>query len=130
MDENKNVKAAPTLLTREAILAKTALRSELVSVPEWGGTVRVRELTGAERDTYEAGLVKMQDGGSTDLTMDNARARLAALSIVDDSGARIFEDEDVLKLGKLSAAALSRVFDVAARLSKITSEDFKELAGN
>jgi hypothetical protein len=131
MDENKTPTSAPKLLTREEILAKTTLRSELVSVPEWGGTVRVRELTGAERDEYEASLVKMQDGGKkTHLTMDNARARLASLSIVDESGARVFTDDDIVRLGKLSASALDRVFDVAGRLSKITAEDFKELAGN
>jgi hypothetical protein len=130
MDENTTAPKAPTLLTREAILAKTSLRSELVKVPEWGGTVRVREMTGAERDDYEAGLVKMQDDKSTDLTMDNARARLVALSCIDGRGARIFSNEDVLALGKLSAAALSRVFDSAAKLSRITADDIEELAGN
>jgi len=131
MDENETAPSAPKLLTREEILAKTTLRSELVPVPEWGGSVRVRELTGAERDQYEASLVKMQEGGkSTNLTMDNARARLASLSIVDPSGARIFTEADVQRLGQLSASALDRVFDVAGRLSKITAEDFKEISGN
>jgi hypothetical protein len=130
MDENKPPTQSPTLLTRELILAKKNLRSEIVSVPEWGGDVRVRELTGSERDRYEAALVKMQKGGATDLTMDNARARLVALSVVDNAGARLFREADVIALGNLSAAALSRVFDVAARLSKISAEDLEELSKN
>lgn len=131
MDENTVTKTAPKILTREEILSKTKLRAELVTVAEWGGTVRVRELTGAERDQYEASLVKMQKGNaSADLTMDNARARLVALATIGDDGRSLFSDADVIALGKLSAAALSRVFDVAARLSKITASDIEELAGN
>ena len=129
MDENKNP-AAPALLTRETILAKQELQTELVSVPKWGGTVRVRELTGSERDRFEAAMVRMQKGGSTELTMDNARARLVSLSVIDQSGAKVFSEEDVVRLGNLSATALGTVFDVAARLSKITDEDLGELSGN
>jgi len=126
MDENKPAE----LLNRETILAHKSLKSELVSVPEWGGTVRVRELTGAERDLYEAALVRMQKGGKHSLTMDNARARLVSLSVIDEKGSRIFTDADVVRLGNLSSTGLSTVFDVAARLSKITAEDMEELAGN
>ena len=129
MDENKPY----TLLTRETILAKTKLKTELVPVPEWGGTVRVRELTGAERDNSEAAMVRMQNGKGkkeTDLTMDNARARLVALSVIGEDGKRIFSDADIVRLGNLSATALSRVFDVSAKLSKITEEDLEELSGN
>ena len=128
--EDRATESPAKLLTREMILARQALVAELVNVAEWGGTVRVRELTGAERDRYEAALVKMQKGGKTDLTMDNARARLVSLAVIDASGARVFTEADVVKLGNLSAVALSRVFDVAARLSKITEEDLEELAGN
>ena len=135
MDENtktppRGIETPATLLTRETILAKQSLQSELVDVPEWGGTVRVRELTGTERDLFEAAMVRMQKGGKHDLTMDNARARLVALAVIDATGAKVFTQGDIEKLGNLSAAALSRVFDVAARLSKITDEDLEELAGN
>ena len=128
--EDRGTETPAKLLTREMILARQSLAAELVNVAEWGGTVRVRELTGAERDRYEAALVKMQKGGKTDLTMDNARARLVSLAVIDASGARVFTEADVVKLGNLSAVALSRVFDVAARLSKITEEDLEELSGN
>jgi hypothetical protein len=41
-------------LTRDAILQAPDLQGEDVAVPEWGGTVRVRGLSGAQRDAYEA----------------------------------------------------------------------------
>ena len=42
------------ILTRDEILESEDLATETVSVPEWGGSVIVRALTGTERDAYEA----------------------------------------------------------------------------
>jgi hypothetical protein len=42
----------------------------------------------------------------------------------------MFSDQDVTKLGKKSARALDRVFDVSQRLSGITKEDVEDLAKN
>ena len=53
-------------LTRDEILGADDLKTESVKVPEWGGTVLVRELTGAERDEWEASVVKTN--GTTTLT--------------------------------------------------------------
>ena len=45
------------ILNKAAILAAEDLKTETVAVPEWGGEVRVRTLTGTERDAFESGLV-------------------------------------------------------------------------
>jgi len=45
------------LLTRDAILEAQDLQHEEVYIPEWGGSVRVRTLTGAERDAFEQSIV-------------------------------------------------------------------------
>ncbi len=117
------------VLTREAILARRKLRAELVEVPEWQGSVYVRELTAAERDHWEGKLVNLKGKVAT-VTFDNARAALAAATVVDAEGSRLFTVEDVEALGQLSGAALNRVYEVAARLSGITEEDIEELTGN
>lgn len=122
-------KAEPVTLTREAILEHTTLRTERVEVPEWGGAVFVREMTGSERDSFEASIVDLKSRGG-DVKPDNIRAKLAARTIVDAEGARLFRDVDVEDLGRLSAAALSRVYNAAARLSGISEADVEELAGN
>jgi hypothetical protein len=62
--------------------------------------------------------------------MENVRARLAAASIVDENGARMFSDEEIEALGGKSAMALDRVFKAAQRLSGLAPEDVEELAGN
>jgi len=114
------------LLTREAILTALDIVTERVAVPEWGGDVLVRGLTGAERDGYEATLVKLRGTDAT-INLANARAKLVACSIVDEAGALVFTERDVAALAKKSAAALQRVFDVAQRLSGLSASDVEEL---
>ncbi len=117
------------LLTREAILQAVDLPKEQVSVPEWGGDVLVRALTGAERDQFEASIID-QKGKGTRINHKNMRAKLVALTIVDESGNRLFADDDVVALGRKSAAGLNRVFSAAQRLSGLTQEDVDELEKN
>jgi len=115
-------------LTRENILQVKDITTELVEVPEWGGSVYVRGMTGTERDTFEASIVKLKGKGQS-VDMSNIRAKLAAKSICDESGNLLFTDADIKELGKKSAGALQRVFEVAQRLSGIGDEDVAELAG-
>jgi len=114
-------------LSRDAILAAKSLRTEEVAVPEWGGTVLVRELSGRERDEWEASLAVMR-GKTMVPDVANIRAKLAARTI--DDGEPVFTQQDVAALGELSAAALDRVFDVASRLSGLNPEDVEAMTGN
>lgn len=117
------------LLTRDQILAADDLKRETLEVPEWGGEVIVRSLTGTERDAFEDSVVK-QRGNSRELNLRNARARLVSLSLIDEAGNKLFTDKDVDLLGRKSAAALDRVFAAAQRLSGLTENDIDELAKN
>ncbi len=120
------------LLDRGAILGAQDLKTEDVAVPEWGGTVRVRCLTAAERDAYEASFLSFKDGkvAQNPDAMAKVRARMVSLTVVGEAGERLFTDADVAALAGKSAAAVNRVFEVAQRLNKVTDEDVKELAGN
>lgn len=115
------------ILTKDKILQVEDIQKELVNVPEWGGDVYVRGMTGAERDRFEASIVQMQ-GTERKLNMSNVRAKLASLTICDEQGQRLFNDADVAKLAEKSASALQRIFAVAQRLSGIGDDDVKELA--
>lgn len=117
-------------LTRDEILQAQDLPQEKVDVPEWGGEVLVRGLTGAERDAFEGDMVRPNGNTLTlDLegAMQNVRARLVARTIVDENGKRQFSDDDIAALGRKSAKALQRVFEVAQRLSGMTNKDVQEL---
>lgn len=104
------------ILTKEAILAADDLPRELVNVPEWGGDVFVRTMTGTDRDAFEASLIGKEG------RMENVRARLVSLTLCNEAGERIFDDAEIAALGKKSARALDRVFSVAQRLNGIGTE--------
>lgn len=114
------------MLTKTEILQAEDLKKEVVSIPEWGGDVIVRTLTAHERDNFEASL---RDEGDK-INLDNIRARLCAITICNESGERLFSNEDIIELGDKSAAALDRVFTVAQKLNAMTPEDIKELEKN
>lgn len=117
------------LLTREEILSVMDLQEERVNVPEWDGDVLVRSLTGTERDAFETSIIST-NGARTEMNLVNMRAKLVAWTVVDEEGERVFSTEDIDALGKKSAAALQRVFDVSQRLSGLTGEEIDELAKN
>ena len=119
------------ILSRDEILAADDLKFEDVDVPEWAKNkkVRVRALSGTDRDAFETSLL-VGTGKNQKISTLNIRAKLAALSIVDAENNPIFNLHDIETLGKKSSAALDRVFAVAQKLSKITDEDVEELAKN
>ena len=110
----------PKRLSRDEVLGASDLKSEDVEVPEWGGVLRLRSMTGVERDAFETSLfVEGEDGGERKLDSRNMRARLVAATAVDEAGKTLFTKEDVEALGRKNAAALDRLFSVAQRLSGI-----------
>ena len=117
------------LLNKEAILNAQDLQHEDVFVEEWKGTVRVRALTGAERDAFEASIVEGK-GKNVKTNLKNIRAKLVALTVIDENGERLFNDHEAQVLGTKSASALDKVFEVAQRLSGLRDEDVEELAKN
>lgn len=117
------------LLNREQILQANDLETRDIDVPEWGGTVRVRALTGVERDALEASAIQGK-GKNRDVNLTNFRAKLCARAIVDEQGKRIFEDADIAALGRKSSGALSKVYNLAAELSGISEADVDELTKN
>jgi hypothetical protein len=119
-------------LTKVEILAADDIVFEDVAVPEWGGSVRVKTLTGLERDSLEQSMLegKGDRGKSQQVNMANFRAKLCGRTIVDENGKRVFGDLDIVDLGKKSGQALQRVFNVASRLSGFSDADIEDLTKN
>lgn len=118
-----------TFLNRDQILNVSDLQFEDVNVPQWGGTVRVVGMTGAQRDAWEAGITRLRQNG-IQYNLENIRAGLLARVLVDEQGKRLFSDKDITSLGNKSAAALDLLFSVAQRLSGIGKRDIEELTEN
>lgn len=126
------------LLTGEDILEADDLETRDIEVPEWGGTVRVRGLTGEERDRFESELAEATPdskvvevrGQKQRMNMVNARAKLVARCCIDENGERLFSDTQISELAKKSGRALDRVYEVAQELSGITEEELEEITEN
>lgn len=119
------------MLDREALLKAASspknLPRDQVDVPEFGGFVIVQGMTGTERDAWEKSLVVLRRGVRRDINVENIRARLAVRCLVNEDGARLFEDEDAKALGNLRVDVLQRIYETAQRLSGVTDGDLEEL---
>lgn len=113
------------ILTKDQILQADDKRTQEVEVPEWGGRVIVKTLSGDERDQFEDSIMR---GDKRDFK--GIRSKLVALSAVDENGERLFTFEEAKLLGEKSARALDRVFGAAQKLSGFTTKDMEELTEN
>ncbi|MBT8199581.1 MAG: phage tail assembly chaperone [Acidimicrobiia bacterium] len=115
------------LLTRDQILSAEDRPTSDVDVPEWGGTVRIRSLSGAERARIESESQQRSDGKT--VRMDGLRELYVSLSAIGEDGERLFTEKDVEELGNKSAAALDRVMDAVIELNAL-GDGVDELEGN
>ena len=112
------------IATRDAILAADDLATSTVDTDEWG-TVRIRTMTGVERDEFDAMIVSRKNAkGFNDPT--EIRARLVVLCAIDENGARLFKDEDIPQLQQKAAKPLGIVADKVAALNGLDGEEEAE----
>jgi hypothetical protein len=116
------------LLTKDQILQADDTEYRDVEVPEWGGSVRLKAITGADRDQYEMSMARARDKGNLDKA--NFRAVLLSRAICDELLKPIFQPRDIYELGKKNARVLDKLFDVAAELAGIREADKKDADEN
>mgnify|MGYP000058895051 CR=1 FL=1 len=117
------------ILNRDGILGCIDVQIETVEVPQWKGSVYIKSLNGKERDAFESACLTGR-GTRKELNLVNMRARLVAVSVVDEDGKLIFTEEDVQALGEKNAGALDLIFTAAQRLSGLGQKDVEELTKN
>lgn len=121
------------MLSRDEILAARDHTIEEVNVPEWGGIVYVRGVSGVQRDKFELLSHQARQAGKKMGIEADPRGLLVKLviaSICDENGELVFTEQDAEALNEKSALALQRVYSVALRLSSFSEQDIKALAGN
>lgn len=111
-------------LSKAAILAADDKKMVDMEVPEWNGSVKIRVMSGTERDRFEAEFV----GGNK--SVDMVRAKLVAKCLCDEDGTRLFTEQEIPQLGEKSAAVLDKLFTACMKLNRFTKDDVEELAGN
>lgn len=105
---------------RDKILAAEDIQSEIVDVPEWGVTVEVRGMNGADRSRILE-MASASDDGRIGIGTMYVETVIAS-TYDPDTGERVFSaaDRDML-MGK-SAAAIDRLASVGMRLSAMDAE--------
>lgn len=117
-------------LTREQILAAAAAAKvpcEPMTVPELGGLIYVKGMSGKERDkTEEAFRIKKgRRAGQSDLR--NFRSFMACRVVVNKAGERLLNDDDVDVIGRLPSGVLDRIIAKMNELSGTTDEEIDDL---
>lgn len=109
------------------LLAPRDLPYEDVEVPEWGGWVRVRTLTGGERGQYQDVLCTYDAAGNQHISLGAAAVALVILSMIDsETGARLFSfDQIAAASNALPAAGFAKLAPICRKLSKLDEEDAK-----
>jgi hypothetical protein len=111
-------------LKREQILKANDLKTIEVDVPEWGGSVIVRTMTGEARQNFQESI-----NSPKGKLPKNMLESLVVATVVDDSGEPLFEHDDIAELKKKSSIALNRVFEAAAELNGLTDKSIDKISG-
>lgn len=123
------------ILSKEALLAKPALKTEEVRISK--GIIFVREMTGYEKDAWENSIMKTAPNGNMTATpkltydLTNYRAKLAVSTICDADGTLLFSMKDIELLTKaLSATDLEKIVDAAQKINAVSDKDKEDMLKN
>lgn len=113
------------IVSRQQIVAAADLKYVDVNVPEWGGDVRVRVMSGIDRDRFEREWQEL-DGKIG----EGFRQKLIAKCLCDENLNRLFTDKEIDELGKKSSDVLSRIWTECMRVNGFSKEAGEDLAKN
>ncbi len=115
-------------LTKADIFA-IPLATRAVDVPEWGGTVYVRAMSGAQRDEFDCVVAsKTVDGKVTDPS--GFKSLLVFMTACNNTGELMFCKDDEDALDGTSGAALERVALAAMEVNGMTPSSVKGMEEN
>jgi hypothetical protein len=112
------------MLSRDQILDADDKRYMEVDVPEWGGKLRVKTMTSAERQRFQA-KIQAQSKGVPDDLME----QIVVACVVDENGDNLFTPEDIDLLSSKSSIPVSTVFSAAAELNGMTKGSIEQIKG-
>jgi hypothetical protein len=114
------------MLTKDQIFNAKDIDIKELEIPEWGGSIFVKEMSVGEIELYQRYAMKMEDAAEP-----NVVAFLVSLVACDEKGKRIFEgQEDVVRLGMKSARILSRIAAAATEMNALGEDAVEEESKN
>lgn len=117
-------------LGNRATLKNIQRKTVDVEVPELDASFRLREMSGTERDRFEAAAFK-EEGGKRTIDPLYLRARLVALCLIDESGERMYSDAEITTLSDdLPASILGTLFTAAQKLNGLDAQAVEDAGKN
>lgn len=116
-----------TLATREAFEGLSDVGAPLrLHVKAWGKDVFLLDPTADVRDEWEKFTTdsRAKEGSAP------WRAKVAQLLLCDESGKRLFSEDDLEFLGARNPAAMTEVFTAGMKRLAITDEEIAAVSGN
>lgn len=109
------------ILSKDQILGAKDFSVVEVEVPEWGGTVCLRPMSGVAY--ARVGGIARATEGDEDKQVDKLMMHVLVNSICDADGNLLFTPKDIEALGTKTWDALERLFDKALEISGLSVED-------
>ncbi len=111
---------------REQFLKAADLQRGTVDVPEWGGHVTVREMTGPERDAFQLEAIEADGAGGLRVVPKQDNARVVCMCVIDpDSGNALFTEDDLPAVRRKSGQVLERIAGRVLELSGLKGDSKK-----
>lgn len=111
------------LLNREAILGNRDVQTKDIEVEAWGGSIRVRTMTVAERTEFTRKASSGEDKVSV-------ASWLVSLLAVDEAGNRLFKPEDVAELELKNFRAVDAVVAAILEVNGLNEKKVEEAGKN
>ncbi len=116
-------------LSKNQIIAAKDSQPIEVEVPEWGGSILLRPMTGTARNDYEFWAASEHSkNGQSDFR--GIRERLIIAHAVDDQGESLFSLDDLEQLSAKNAEVIDRLHNECQKLSGLTAEAVDDAAKN
>lgn len=115
-------------LTKDKILSAIDAKTESVEVPEWGGSILLRVMSGRQRNNYEFWAHAESNKKSPDFR--GIRERLIVACAIDDHGKALFDEKDVDALSEKNSEVIDRLHKACQKINGMDDGAVEEAAKN
>lgn len=110
------------MLNKEDLLG-VVLATKVVKLKT--GSVMIKEFTTSAREEFELMAMKMSTGGAK-----NMKAKLIAISCINENGTRLFGDDEVGKISQMPSSITEVLFNAILEINGMATDSLEEAGKN